>query len=129
MVAPMGVFVALSVILILLPLTFFSRRLFKAHHDGLVRYSVAGRRVTHKFDIKWVRGLGSPPESMLGTQDPSSLIDYISSYDVINKTRIIPVTRGAVIYVAALAAAPFAFVWVLATPLEKVIEEILKRML
>lgn len=60
---------------------------------------------------------------------PSSLIDYISSYDVINKTRIIPVTRGAVIYVAALAAAPFAFVWVLATPLEKVIEEILKRML
>jgi MFS family permease len=128
MVAPMAVFVAGAVIIILFPLTFFSRKLFKARHISLVRYSVVGRHVTHKFDFKWIRRLGLPPESMIGTQDASSLIDYISSYDVIRQTRTIPITKGAVMHVAILAAAPFAFVWALATPLEKVVEEILKRM-
>jgi hypothetical protein len=129
MTAPMGVFIALSVVIILFPLTFLSRQLFKARYRGLIRYSVAGRKITHKFDMKWVRQVGPPPESMIGTQDPSSLIDYISTYDVINKTRLVPITRHAVMYIAALAAAPFALVWLLATPVEKVVEEILKRML
>jgi hypothetical protein len=129
MTAPMGVFIALSVVIVLLPLTFFSRQLFKARHYGLHRYSVAGRKVTHKFDMKWVRQVGPPPESMIGTQDPSSLIDYISSYDVINQTRFVPITKHAIMYIATLAAAPFAIMWLLATPLEKVVEEIIKRML
>lgn len=129
MTAPMGVFVAMSVVIILFPLTFFWHQLFKARHDGLVRYSAAGRKVTRQFDVKWVRQLGPAPESMIGTQDPSSLIDYISSYDVVNKTRLVPITRNAAMYIAALAAAPFAFVWLMATPLEKVAEEIIRRML
>jgi hypothetical protein len=66
---------------------------------------------------------------MIGTQDPSSLIDYISDYDVIRETRVIPISRRAVLYVASLATAPFAMVWLLASPLDKVIEEILKRLL
>jgi hypothetical protein len=66
---------------------------------------------------------------MLGTQDPSSLIDYISSYDVINKTRIVPITKHAVGYIAGLAAVPFAIVWLLTTPLEKVVKEVVKRIL
>jgi hypothetical protein len=129
MKAPMAVFIALSVMIILLPLMFFSRSLLLARHEGLIRYSVAGRKVTQKFDLKWVRGDGPPPESMIGTQDPSSLIDYISSYDVINNTRLVPITRHAVIYIATLAAAPFALVWLMTTPLEKVAEEIIKWML
>jgi hypothetical protein len=129
MTASMGVFIALSVVIILFPLTFFSRQLFKARYEGLVRYSVAGRRVTHEFDVKWVRQVGTPPESMIGTQDPSSLIDYISSYDVISKTHLVPITRHAVMYIGTLAAAPFALVWLLATPLERVVEEIIKRIL
>lgn len=129
MTASMGVFVAMSIVIILLPLTFFSRQLFMARHYGLVRYSVAGRKVTHKFDVKWVRQLGLEPESMIGTQDPSSLIDYISTYDVINKTRLVLITRHAAMYIAVLAAAPFALVWLIATPLERVVEEIIRRML
>lgn len=129
MTAPMGVFIALSVVIILLPLMFFSRQLLRARHQGLIRYSVAGRRVTNKFDVKWTRAAGPPPESMIGTQDPSSLIDYISSYDVISNTRLVPITRHAVVYIATMAATPFALVWLMATPLEKVVEEIIKRML
>ena len=66
---------------------------------------------------------------MIGSQDPSSLIDYISSYDVIREMRVIPIGKRAVIYIAVLAAAPFAPVWLFATPLDRVIGEILKKLL
>jgi hypothetical protein len=127
--APTGVFIVISVVLVLLPLTVFSLKLFEARRDGLARYSLVGRGVTAAFDIKYARPGGSPSESMIGTQDPSSLIDYISSYDVIRDTRVIPMSKRAVIYIAALAAAPFALVWVFATPLDRVIAEILKKLL
>src|SRR5438270_341484 len=52
-----------------------------------------------------------------------------SVHDVINKTRMVPITKHAVAYIAALAAVPFAFVWLLATPLERVVEEVVKRIL
>lgn len=128
LLAPMGVFVALSLVFVLLPLTFFSRQLFRARYHGLVRYSVAGRKVTQQFETKWIQGEGTPAELMIGTQDPSSLIDYISSYEVILKTRLVPISRRSVVHIAALAAAPFAFVWLMATPFDKVVEEIVKRM-
>jgi hypothetical protein len=66
---------------------------------------------------------------MIGTQDPSSLIDYISSYDVIQATRVVPISKRAILYVAAYAAAPFAVVWIFGTPVDKLIGEVLKRLL
>jgi hypothetical protein len=124
-----GVFIVISVLVILLPLTLFSVKLFEARRDGLIRYSVVARGVTRRFDDKWVGKPESPPGEMIGAQDPSSLIDYISSYDVIQATRVIPISRRAVLYIAAYAAAPFAVVWLLYTPLDETIKEIVKRLL
>jgi hypothetical protein len=126
---PAVVFTILSVLIVLFPLAFFSLRLFQARRDGLERYNLVARSVTTKFDVKWARGTGSPPESMIGTQEPSSLIDYISTYDVIRSTRVIPISKRAIIYIAALAAAPFAFVWLIVSPLDKLIAEILRQLL
>jgi len=127
--APTAAFIVISVVLVLLPLTVFSLKLFEARRDGLVRYSLVGRGVTAAFDLKWARPGGSPPGSMIGTDDPSSLIDYASSFDVIRDTQVILMSKRAVIYIASLAAAPFALVWLFATPLERAIAEILKRLL
>jgi hypothetical protein len=127
--APAAVFIVISVVLILLPLTVFSLKLFEARRDGLARYGLVARGVTGTFDEKWARKAGPPPEVLIGSQDPSSLIDYISSYDVIREMRVIPISKRAVIYIAVLAAAPFAPVWLLATPLDRVIGEILKKLL
>jgi hypothetical protein len=126
--APAGLFIFGSILIVLLPLGLFSFRLFEARYDGIIRNNRVARLVTAKFDAKWVRKTGSPPDQMIGTQDPSSLIDYISSYEVIKETRIVPISKRAVIYVAAFAGAPFAFVWLLTTPVEGLVTEILKRL-
>jgi hypothetical protein len=128
--ATAATFVVLAVSIILLPLTLFSLQLFEARRDGLIRYGVVARGVTTTFDAKWAsRMTDPPPGSMIGSPDPSSLIDYISSYDVIRETQVFLTSRRAVIYIAILAAAPFVPVWLLATPLDKLIGEILKRLL
>jgi hypothetical protein len=128
MKAPAGLFVFGSVLVVLLPLVFFSVRLFEARYDGMIRNNQVARLVTDEFDSKWARQIGRPPDQMIGTQDPSSLIDYISSYDVIRETRIIPINKRAVIYITALAAAPFAFVWLLTIPVERLVTEIVRRL-
>jgi hypothetical protein len=125
---PTGVFIVISVLVILLPLTLFSLKLFETRRDGLIRYGVVARGITGKFDTKWIATAASPPDEMVGTQDPSSLIDYISSYDVIQQMRIIPMSKRTVLYIAAYAAAPFAVVWWLGTPVDQLIAEIVKRL-
>jgi hypothetical protein len=126
--APAGVFIFASIFVILLPLTLFTFRLFEARYDLMVRHNQVARIVTDTFDAKWARTIGTPTHSMVGSQDPSSLIDYISSYDVFRQTRVFPINQSAVIYIAGLAGAPFAFVWLLTTPLEKLVTEILMRL-
>ena len=128
MKAPAGLFVFGSILVVLLPLVLFSFRLFEARYDGMIRNNQVARVVTDTFDSKWARKIGSPPDEMIGAQDPSSLIDYISSYDVIRETRVIPINKRAVIYITAFAGAPFAVVWLLTTPIERVVTEILKRL-
>ncbi len=126
--APMIVFIVSSLVVILLPVTVFSFKLFDARRDGLVRYSLVARGVTGTFDAKWTGNTAQPPDLMVGSQDPSSLIDYINSYDVIKETQVVPITKSAIINIAAQAAAPFALVWILATPSERVLTEIIKRL-
>lgn len=124
-----AIFIVLADLVILLPLTLFSYKLFEMRRDGLVRYSVVARGVTGRFDEKWVTRPEASPGEMIGTQDASTLIDYISSYDVIQATHVIPITRRAALYIAAYAAAPFAVVWFLGTPLDEMIGQLIKRLL
>jgi hypothetical protein len=118
-------FIILSIIAIVAPLTLLSPRLFETQRNGLARYSQLGRRLTAAFDAKWTTGTDSAGEAMLGNPDPSSLIDFISSYDIIGKMKIIPLNKRLVIQVAAQAAAPFAVVWFFTTPVEQIIKTLL----
>ena len=127
--AAAALFIGISLCVVLGPLTFFSFKLFSARYDGMRRNNAVARRVIGRFDLKWVRRIGQPPEAMIGTQDSSSLIDYISACDVIRETRVIPITKRAVLHVSVLAALPFASLWLLNKPLESLIAEILKKLL
>jgi hypothetical protein len=127
--AATAVFIVLSDLVILFPLTLFSYKLFEMRRDGLIRYSLVARGVTGRFDEKWVTKPEAPPGEMIGTQDASTLIDYISSYDVIQATHVIPITRRSALYIAVYAAAPFAVVWFLGTPVDEMIGQLIKRLL
>jgi hypothetical protein len=126
--APTLAFIVIAVLTILLPLTLFSPKLFQLRNEGLVRYGVVATGVTGKFDDTWVESPESPPQEMVGSQDPSSLIDYISSYDTLRQMQVILIDKRALLYILMLSAAPFVFVWLLGTPVDRWTVEILKRL-
>jgi hypothetical protein len=124
--APMLAFVLISLLVVLGPLTLLSPRLADTKRNGLAQYGQLARRLTASFESKWVSQSSATPEAMLGSPDPSSLIDYISSFDVIREMQVIPISKELVIQVAAQAAAPLALLWLFATPFEEIVRGLLK---
>jgi hypothetical protein len=123
---PMVAYVFLSVIVVLCPLTLLTPKLVVLRRDGLTRYSQVARNLTESFDLKWIRSASATQESLLGSPDPSSLADYVRGYNVIRDIKIIPINKQLVIQVAAQAAAPLALVWIVMSPVEKIIAGLLK---
>ena len=126
---PMVAYVVLSVVLVVAPLTTLSPRLAETRRNGLTRYDQTGRHLTGAFDAKWGQRGGPLPDPLLGSSDPSTVIDYVSSYEVIYDIQVIPVTRELVIQVAALAAAPLVLIWILLTPVEQIVAGLFKMVL
>src|SRR5499427_1441155 len=126
---PMVAYVVLSVLLVLGPLTTLSPRLAETRRNGLARYSQVAIRLTGAFDTKWTERGDSTPESMLGSADPSSIIDYVSTCHVIRDMQIIPISKQLVIQVAVMAAAPLVVLWIFWTPLEQIIAGLFKMVL
>jgi hypothetical protein len=72
---PMMIFVLISVLIVLGPLTILTPTLIKTRRNGLARYSEAARRLTASFESKWIDAPAAAQESMLGNPEPSSLTD------------------------------------------------------
>jgi hypothetical protein len=122
----MAVYVCLAVLLVLCPLVLFVPQLAEVRRDGMSRYSQVARELTEAFDAKWARGQRHTGEAMLGDPDPSSLIDYVDSFNVVRNMRVLPINKELVLQVAAQAAAPLAVVWIVATPLDEIISGLVK---
>jgi hypothetical protein len=125
---PMVMFVVIALIAVLCPLTLLTPKLVEVRRSGLSRYSLVARKLTESFDAKWARYGGATQESMLGSPDPSSLADYVTSYNVIRDIKIFPINKQLVLQVAAQAGAPLVIVWIVATPVEQIIVGLLKRL-
>ena len=123
---PIFAFVTLSFAIVLCPLVLFTPKLVVVRRNGLSRYSQLARSLTGAFDAKWVDSPKSIQQTMLGNSDPSSLIDYLSSYNVVKDMKVFPINKQLVIQVAAEAAAPLALLWLAATPVEQIITGLLK---
>jgi hypothetical protein len=126
---PMLAFVIIAVVVVLCPLTLLTPKLSALRTAGLARYDELARNLTESFDAKWTRARVAPRGSLLGSLDPSSLADFVSSYGVIRDLRTVPVDRKLLFQVAAEAAAPLAILWIAATPAEHIVAGVLKVLL
>ena len=119
-------FVALSLILGLLPLTLLAPKLARVRTAGLFAYGKLSNQYTRSFDQKWVHRDEPLSEPLLGTADIQSLADLGNSYSIVSEMTIAPITKKLVIQLAVQAAVPLVPVVVLGTPTTELVNSVLK---
>jgi AcrR family transcriptional regulator len=106
------------------PLCVFAPRLAEAKRTGLREYGTLAQRYVRAFEAKWLRGEAPADEPLVGSGDIQSLADLGNSFEVVRTMRLVPVTREALLQLAAATLAP---VVPLALTLMS-LEELLKRL-
>ena len=88
------------------PLLVFASQLAQAKRKGLREYGTLAERYVRDFDVKWVRRGAPRNEPLVGSADIQSLADLSNSYEVVRSMRTVPVTRDAILQLAAAVLAP-----------------------
>jgi len=88
------------------PLLVFAAQLARAKRTGLGEYGSLAARYVREFDAKWLRAQAPPGEPLVGSADLQSLADLGNSFEVVKGMRIAPVTRDAILQLAAATLLP-----------------------
>ena len=88
------------------PLLVFAPQFASAKRTGLGEYGSLAERYVREFDIKWLRNGGPKDESLVGSADIQSLADLANSFEVVKSMRIAPITKDAIIRLAAAVLVP-----------------------
>jgi hypothetical protein len=107
------------------PLLVFSPQLAQAKRKGLREYGTLAERYVRDFDVKWLRGGAPGDEPFVGSGDIQSLADLGNSYEVVRSMRAVPVTRDAILQLAAAVLAPIVPLALTMMSLEDLVKNLL----
>jgi hypothetical protein len=117
--------VAVLMLAVFAPLCVFSPQLSRAKRRGLDEYGTLAERYVRDFDGKWLRGHGRQREPLLGSADVQSLADMGNSFAVVRGMRLAPISRDAVLQLAACVLVPLIPLLLTVMPLEELSKKLL----
>ena len=121
-----AILVVFLMCVVFLPMLVFSPQLARAKRAGLREYGTLAERYVREFDAKWLRGGGAPDsEPLLGSADIQSLADMGNSFSVVRTMRLAPITRDAVLELAACVLVPLIPLLLTVMPLEELATKLL----
>jgi len=110
---------------ILGPLLVFAPQLAQVKRKGLREYGTLAERYVREFDAKWLRGGAPADEPFVGSADIQSLADLGNSYEVVRTMRFAPITKEAILRLAAAALVPMVPLLLTMMPLEALLKVLL----
>ena len=119
-----AVLVIFLLCVVLGPLLVFAPQLAQAKRTGLREYGTLAERYVREFDAKWLRGGAPADEPLVGSADIQSLADLGNSFEVVRTMRIAPVTKEAVLQLAAATLAPIVPLVLTMMPLEELLKKL-----
>jgi len=111
--------------LVFFPLFLFTTQLAAAKRKGLREYGTLAASYVREFDTKWLRGGAPADEQLLGSADIQSLADLGNSFAGVRAMRLAPVTRDAVLQLAAVTLVPVVPLLLTMMPLEELLRRLL----
>lgn len=101
--------IAASVLFSLLalgPLCVFGKQLAEVKRQGLLQYGMLASRYVREFEAKWLQGGAAPDEEFVGSGDIQSLADLNNSFEIVQRMRIFPIDKNAVLQAVAAVLLP-----------------------
>ena len=117
--------VAFLMCVVFCPLLAFTFQLAAAKRTGKREYGTLAQRYVREFDAKWLRGGAPADEPLLGSADIQSLSDLGSSYEVVRTMSTTPVSRDAVLRLAAAVLVPIVPLVLTMMPWEELLKKLL----
>jgi len=119
-----AVLVIFLMCVVLGPLLVFAPQLAAAKRTGLREYGMLAQRYVNDFDAKWLRRPAPADEPLVGSADIQSLADLANSYEVVRTMRTAPITKQAVLGLAAATLLPVAPLLLTVMPLEELLKKL-----
>jgi hypothetical protein len=121
-----GIVVAFLLIVVFLPLTFFTLQVAQAKRVAARTYGRIAQQYVMEFEAKWLPGGLPSAESPLGSGDIQSLADLANSLETIRATRPVPITRQAIMTLGLATLLPVAPLLLTVVPAEQLAKNLLK---
>jgi hypothetical protein len=122
----MIVYGVLAIIVLVVPLVVVAPVLLKTKKKAMIEYGALVTKHDQLFETKWIRGQHAADEVILGNPDASSLADLGTSFAVVDRMTLVPVTKRTLITLAFAAALPMAPVVLFTTPTGELVHIVLK---
>ena len=119
-----AVLVVFLLCVVLGPLLVFAPLLAQAKRQGLRDYGTLAGRYVREFDGKWLRGGAPAGEPFVGSADIQSLADLANGYEVVRTTRLAPITKEAILRLAAATLAPLVPLLLTMMPFEELVAKL-----
>ncbi len=117
-----AVIVVFLLCMVLGPLLVFAPQLAQAKRTGNREYGALAQRYVREFDAKWLRGGAPADEPLVGSGDIQSLADLGNSFEVVRTMQIAPITRDAIVRLAAATLVPMVPLLLTMMPLEELVK-------
>jgi len=114
-----AVLVVFLLCVVLGPFLVFAPLLAQAKRQGLRDYGTLAERYVREFDGKWLRGGAPAGEPFVGSADIQSLADLANGYEVVRTMRLAPITKEAILRLAAATLAPIVPLLLTMMPFEE----------
>ena len=119
-----AVVLAFMLCLVFGPLVVFAAQLAQAKRTGSREYGTLAERYVREFDAKWLRGGAPADERLVGSGDIQSLADLGNSFEVVRTMQIAPITRDAIVRLAAATLVPIVPLLLTMMPLEELLKKL-----
>ena len=98
------VFIVISIVVIAIPLLFFTKKLIPLKRKALEEYGALQQQISRDFHHHWINDEG---EKMVDSMQPSAMADYSAVYDIVSTMRIVPLNPKAILFLVGMLLLPF----------------------
>jgi hypothetical protein len=119
------VLLGIMLVLAMGPLILFIPKLGRLHRQGILQYGTLGQLHSVDFHKKWILNRKGHEEEFLTAPEISTLTDYASSYEKVEKLQPFPLDRGAMVGLVLSIALPLLPVVLAEIPFVTVVKGLL----